>query len=77
MTGWPSSKRIGQTHAAYKVIIDEKSHQVLGAHILGHSSEETINIFAMAIRFNLRTDDLKHVLWAYPTYISDMKYMIG
>jgi glutathione reductase (NADPH) len=77
MTGWPSSRRIGQTHAAYKVIIDEKSHQILGAHLLGHAAEEAINIFAMAIRFNLKTDDLNQMLWAYPTYSSDLKYMIG
>ena len=77
MTGWPSSRRIGQTHATYKVIIDAQSDQILGAHILGHSSPETINIFAMAMKFHLTTGDLKKMLWAYPTYISDMKYMIG
>jgi len=76
MTGWPSSRRIGQTHAAYKVIIDEQSHQILGAHLLGHSAGEAINIFAMAMRSNLTTDDLKQMLWAYPTCISDLKYMI-
>jgi len=77
MTGWPSSRRIGQKYAAYKVIIDEQSHQILGAHLLGHNAEEAINVFAMAMRFNLKTDDLKQMLWAYPTYISDLKYMIG
>jgi len=72
MAGWPSSKRIGQTHAAYKVIIDEQSHHILGAHLLGHNAEEAINIFAMAMRFQLTNDDLKQMLWAYPTYVSDL-----
>ena len=76
MTGWPSSKRIGQTHAGYKVIIDEESHTILGAHILGHHAEEVINIFALAMKFRLKVEDLKQVLWAYPTYVSDAKYMI-
>jgi glutathione reductase (NADPH) len=76
MAVWPSSKRIGQTHAGYKVILDEDSHLVLGAHLLGHNSEEVINIFAMAMRFQLTIDDLKRMLWAYPTYVSDIKYMI-
>jgi hypothetical protein len=46
MTAWPPSKRIGQTHAAYKVIIDAQSHQILGTHLLGHNAEEAVNIFA-------------------------------
>lgn len=76
MSGWPSSVRIGQKHAVYKVLIEEKSNRILGAHILGHNADEAINIFAMATIFNLTTDDLKKVLWAYPTYTSDTKYMI-
>jgi glutathione reductase (NADPH) len=76
MTAWNSSKRIGQKYAAYKVIVDEKSDLILGAHLLGHNAEETINIFAIAMRQKLTTHDLKKNLWAYPTYISDIKYMI-
>ena len=77
MTRWPSSRRIGQKHAIYKVIIDEDSQQILGAHLLGHNAGEAINIFAMAMNFDLTTEDLKKVLWAYPTYVSDIKYMIN
>jgi glutathione reductase (NADPH) len=76
MTNWPSSKRIGQKHAGYKIIIDEENHTILGAHILGHHAEEVINLFALAMRFKLKVEDLKKMLWAYPTYVSDMKYMI-
>lgn len=76
MSGWPSSKRIGQTHAAYKVIINDKDQCILGAHLLGHNAEEVINIFALAMRFRLSTEDLKQMLWAYPTCVSDVKYMI-
>jgi glutathione reductase (NADPH) len=35
-----------------------------------------INIFALAIKFGLSNQDLKQVLWAYPTTVSDLKYMI-
>jgi hypothetical protein len=31
----------------------------------------------MAIKFGLCNAELRKVLWAYPTYISDLKYMIG
>jgi glutathione reductase (NADPH) len=77
MTQWPSSKRIGQAHARYKVIVDQATRQILGAHLVCHRAEEMINVFAMAMRFGLTTRDLKTMLWAYPTHISDIKYMIG
>ena len=77
MTGWNSSKRIGQKHAAFKVIIDKERDLILGAHILGHNADEAINIFSLAMRHGLTTADLKKTLWAYPTYTSDIKYMIG
>ena len=52
MTNWPTSKRIGQKQAAYKIIIDKESQQILGAHILGANAGELINIFTMAMKFN-------------------------
>jgi glutathione reductase (NADPH) len=76
MTGWPSSRRVGQTHAAYKIILEKASGRVLGAHLLGHNADEVVNVFAMAIRMKLRAKDLKEMLWAYPTYTSDLKYMV-
>jgi len=76
MSGWPSSRRIGQKHAFFKVIIEEENGHILGDHLFGHNSGEVINIFAMAIKFGLSAQDLKKMLWAYPTNISDLKYMI-
>lgn len=75
-SGWPSSRRIGQNHAAYKVIIEKTSRRILGAHLLGHNAAEMINVFALAMKNNLSADDLKKVLWAYPTHTSDIKYML-
>lgn len=74
--GWISSRRIGQKHAAYKVILDKTSGRVLGAHLVGHNAEEMINIFALAVKFGLTRDQLKSLLWAYPTHVSDIKYML-
>ena len=76
MNAWPSSRRIGQEHAFYKVILEEESGRILGAHLFGHNAGEAINIFAMAMKFGLGNRDLKKMLWAYPTTISDLKYMI-
>ena len=75
-TGWMTSRRIGQKHAAYKVILNKDAGTVLGAHLLGHNAEEMINILALAIKFGLTRTQLKSLLWAYPTHVSDIKYMI-
>jgi glutathione reductase (NADPH) len=76
MTGWASSRRIGQKHGFYKVLVEDGTGRILGAHLFGHNAAEAINIFALAMKFGLTTRDLKKVLWAYPTHISDVKYML-
>ncbi|WP_028571297.1 dihydrolipoyl dehydrogenase family protein [Desulfonatronum lacustre] len=75
-TGWMTSRRIGQKHAAYKVILNKDAGTILGAHLLGHNAGEMINILALAIKFGLTRTQLKSLLWAYPTHVSDIKYMI-
>lgn len=74
--GWPSSKRIGEKYSGYKVLIETETNTILGAHLCRRNAAETINIFAMAMAFGLTADDLADMLWAYPTYVSDIKYMI-
>lgn len=73
---WYSSRRIGLKYSGFKIIIDQMTNQVLGAHLLGHNPEEIINIFAIAIRFGLKSSDLKKIIYAYPTSASDIPYML-
>ena len=47
-SNWNTTRRAGIEFAASKVIIDEASDRIMGAHILGPNAEEAINIFAMA-----------------------------
>jgi glutathione reductase (NADPH) len=77
MTSWPSSRRIGQRHAFYKVLIEAQTEKILGAHLFCHNAGEVINVFAMAMKFGLTTSDLQQVLWTYPTNVSDIKEMIS
>jgi glutathione reductase (NADPH) len=74
-SGWYSSRRIGETCAGYKVLVEEGTGHVLGAHLLGPHAEETINLFAVAMRWGKTAADLKDVLFAYPTHASDLPYM--
>ncbi|MGH9445607.1 MAG: dihydrolipoyl dehydrogenase family protein, partial [Terriglobia bacterium] len=74
--GWYSSRRIGEKYSGYKVLIEEKSDRVLGAHLLGAASDELVNIFALAIRAGIPAATLKETLFAYPTHASNLSSMI-
>jgi glutathione reductase (NADPH) len=73
---WYSSRRVAETYSGYKVLVEEGTDRILGAHILGSEADEVINLFALAIRFGMRATDLKHMLFAYPTSGSNMARML-
>jgi glutathione reductase (NADPH) len=73
---WYSSRRIRLQHSGFKVLIEEDTERILGAHLLGAHAEEVINLFALAIRTGLHAGDLKHMVYAYPTSSSDVSYML-
>jgi glutathione reductase (NADPH) len=74
---WASSRRVGEKCSGFKVLIEEDSGQILGAHILGPHAEEVINIFSMAIRLGHTAEDMKDpLLYSYPTNSSDVIYMV-
>jgi glutathione reductase (NADPH) len=58
------------------VLIEEGSDRILGAHLLGPGADETINLFAVAVRLGLRAGDLRAVPFAYPTRGSDIRFMV-
>ncbi len=75
-SSWYSSRRVGETYSGFKVLVEEGTDRILGAHLLGGQAEEVINLFAVAIRSGMRATDLKHMLFAYPTHGSDVPYML-
>jgi glutathione reductase (NADPH) len=60
----------------YKTLVEERTGQILGAHIVGPHADEVINLFALAIRHNLTARDLQTTMFAYPTGASDIGYMV-
>jgi glutathione reductase (NADPH) len=71
-----SSRRIAETYSGYKVLVEEGTDRILGAHILGSGAPEVINLFAVAIRSGMLATDLKHTLFAYPTSGSNVTRML-
>jgi glutathione reductase (NADPH) len=75
-SSWYSSRRVREKFSAFKVLIEEDSDRILGAHIVGPHAEEQINIFALAIQRGITSEDLKEIIFAYPTGSSDIAYML-
>jgi glutathione reductase (NADPH) len=73
---WNSSRRVGETHSGFKVLVEKPSGRILGAHVLGPHADDVINIFAMAMRAGGTASSLKEILFAYPTAGSDISYMV-
>lgn len=75
MASWYNSRRIRLTHAGFKTLVEKESGKILGAHILGHHAEELINLFALAIQYNLTPDQLTRLPYSYPTAGYDIRSM--
>jgi glutathione reductase (NADPH) len=67
---------VRQRHSGFKVLVENDTERILGAHLLGEHAEEVINLFALAIRTGLRSRDLKHMVYSYPSASSDVIYML-
>jgi glutathione reductase (NADPH) len=75
-TEWYQSRRIAEAYSGYKVLIEDETDRILGAHLLGDGAEEVINLFALALRNGMPASVLKHQLFTYPTHGSDVPYML-
>lgn len=75
-SNWYSSRRVGNRYAGYKVLVEEGTGRILGAHLLGPHAEEVINLFALAMRFGIPARDLARVLYTYPSSSDDVRYMV-
>jgi glutathione reductase (NADPH) len=73
---WYSSVRVGEEHTAFKVLIDKATGSIVGAHVMGPGAEEQINLFAMAMGAGVTANQLKAMIFAYPSYASDLASMV-
>ena len=73
---WYTARRVAETVYGFKVIVEDETDLILGAHLVGPDVDEVINIFALAMRKGLTAEDLKTTIFAYPTGASDIGYMV-
>ena len=74
--GWYSARRINESCYAFKVMVDNDTDRVLGAHVVGPEAAEIVNLFGLAMRTGLKAGDLAHATFAYPTGASDLESML-
>ena len=74
-SSWYSSRRVAIPHSGFKVLIEDDTQRILGAHLFGWHADETINIIALAIRNGLPASALKDMIYAFPTSASDLNSM--
>jgi glutathione reductase (NADPH) len=67
---------VGLKHSGFKVLVEDGTSRLLGAHLLGPHAEEVINLVALAIRAELPASRLKETIFAYPTGASDIGSMV-
>ncbi|TWT33558.1 Mercuric reductase [Posidoniimonas corsicana] len=75
-SGFSSMRKLGATHALYKVLIDLQTDKILGAHLLGPDAAEVINLFALAMHTGATAGDLESTLFVFPTLASDIHSML-
>jgi glutathione reductase (NADPH) len=77
MQDWFSAKTYAETVAWSKIIVDRTTDRILGAHFVGHAGQELVNLFSLAMRFRLTAQEIRENVYAYPTFSSDIKHMLG
>lgn len=71
-----SMRKVSAPCAGYKILVDRDSGVILGAHLIGPDAAESINLFALAMKFGLTATDIKSTLFAFPTFSADVRSML-
>lgn len=58
----------GETEGLVKVILDEATGEILGAHILGGTASDMISALTLARRAELTATEILHTVFPHPTY---------
>lgn len=73
---WFTARQAAEPTYAFKVMVEDKTDRILGAHLVGPHADEVINLFALAIRQGITAEAIKSTMFAYPTGASDIGYML-
>ncbi|WP_308991686.1 NAD(P)/FAD-dependent oxidoreductase [Mariniflexile litorale] len=75
-SAWYNAKKENNPVYAYKILVNERTNVIVGAHLLSSEANETINVFSMAIQQKMTVLQFKKQMFTYPSYSSDLKSML-
>lgn len=76
MRGWLSARTYAETMAWSKIIVEESTDRIVGAHIVGHAGEELIHLFALAMKHAITASQVRDMVYGFPTFSSDIRNML-
>lgn len=76
MQGWLSARTYAEAIAWSKIIVEETTDRIVGAHLVGHAGEELIHIFALAMKHGIPARALSELVYGFPTFSADIRNMM-
>lgn len=76
MLGWLSARTYAETVAWSKILVEETTDRIVGAHMVGHAGEELIHLFALAMKHGITASQLSEMVYGFPTFSSDIRNMM-
>ncbi|MCL5679804.1 MAG: mercury(II) reductase [Candidatus Marsarchaeota archaeon] len=58
---------ISDTRGVVKVVINPKTHEILGVHMLGHGAADLIHEGVLAVKFHMKLEDIIDTVHVFPT----------
>ena len=59
-----------------KVLAETGTDRILGARIIGHSGEEPVHFFALAMKHGITAAQIQDMVFGFPTFSADIKSML-
>ncbi|WP_420109565.1 FAD-dependent oxidoreductase [Mycolicibacter arupensis] len=68
---------VDQTEGIMKVVVDAATDKILGAALLCHDAQETINIVALAMRYGITAAQLRDEIYTHPSMSECFNQLLG
>lgn len=76
LSGWFSSKSYLEDDVYAKVLVEQGTAKILGAHMVGHHAADLVHLFAFAMKFDITAEQMKDTIYAFPSFSSDVKNLV-
>lgn len=73
---WYNAKKENEDTYAFTIVVNERTDEIVGAHLLSSEGNESINVFATAIYNKMTSNEFKKMIFTYPSFGMDLKKML-